>query len=146
MMTQIYHLRWTGIVKPKARPRVTSRGTFMPPEYKAMKSAAVRSFSQQWESIGQATPIDHQVRCYMVFRGKHSRACDYVDNAPGTLYDALVEASVLTNDNGLHSPGGVHDLEYSKSPPIVDILIAPWLPFKDSIGQMYEISEWIRSN
>ena len=142
----IYHLRWEGAVKPKARPRVTRNGTYMPQEYVQMKSAAVKSFSDQWKAIGQSTPVDHQVRCYMFFRGKHSQAIDYVDNAPGTLYDALVEAKILTNDNGKHAPGGDHDLEHSKAPPIVDILIAPWLPFKDSMLQMNEVAEWLRQN
>ena len=142
----IYHLHWEGTVKPKARPRVTRRGAYMPHDYVAMKAGAVKSFSAQWKAIGQSTPIAHQVRCYMFFRGKHSRASDYVDNVPGTLYDALVESKILTNDNGLHAPSGDHDLEYSKAPPIVDILIAPWLPFKDSMLQMNEIAEWLRQN
>lgn len=142
----IYHLHWEGPVVPKKRPQVTRNGTFMPKEYRVMKAAAVRSFSAQWEAVGQSTPIEYPARCYMFFRGKHSRASDYVDNVPGTLYDAIVESKILTNDNGLHAPGGDHDLEYSKAPPIVDILIAPWLPFKDSMLQMNEVAEWLRHN
>jgi Holliday junction resolvase RusA-like endonuclease len=118
----------------------------MPTEYQEMKASAIASFKRQWRDLNQSSSIDHKVRVYMIFRGKHSRSSDYVDNVPGTLYDALTQAQILRSDNGLWSPGGIHDLDHSsKQSPRVDVFIAPWLPFLDSIGQISEIIDFLKS-
>lgn len=82
----------------------------------------------------------------MFFVGKHSRSSDYVDNVPGTIYDAMVAVGIIANDNGLHAPGGIHDLEHdTKTKPRLHILIAPWIPFADSLEQLAEVCDWLKA-
>lgn len=145
-MSLIYHLWWNESVKPKARPRVTCNGTYMPVDYTEMKAKASACLLQQWTDLGKSSPIEYKVRVYMFFVGKHSRSSDYVDNVPGTIYDAMVAVGIILNDNGLHAPGGIHDLEhYTTLRPRLDILIAPWLPFADSLEQFAEVCDWLKA-
>lgn len=142
----IYHLTWDGSVVPKARPKFSSESgqAYMPESYVDMKAAAVTSFMDQWRSLGFYECIDWQVRPYVFAWGRHYRSQDIVDNFPGTLYDALVEAGVLRNDSAKWCPGSVHELGHSKDLPTVDILLAPWTPFVESMGQLAEIIEWLK--
>lgn len=146
----IYHLTWDGPIVPKARPRFSRGGggvtTHMPPEYEAMKAEAIESFSDQWLWLGHTSPIPWKVRPYVFFWGKHHQGGDFADNVPGTLYDALVQAGVLKDDNGTWCPGAVPDLVHSKAPPQTDVLLAPWIPFAQSEAQGKEIREWLRIN
>ena len=142
----IYHLTWDGPVVPKARPNFNSESerAYMPENYVDMKAAAVASFMDQWQSLGFDKCIDWRVRPYVFAWGKHYQSQDIVDNFPGTLYDGLVEAGVLKDDSAMWCPGSVHELNHSKKlPPTVDILLAPWVPFVESMGQLVEVIEWL---
>ena len=146
-----YHVTWDGPIVPKARPKfsIGRNGrvrVYMPKKYEDMKAAAVKSFFDQWLWLGNTTPIPWKVRPYVFFWGKHHQAGDVVDNIPGTLYDALVEAGVLRDDNATWCPGSIHDLTHSNAPPRTDILLAPWMPFAQSAEQEKEIREWLRIN
>ena len=142
-----YHLTWDGAIVPKARPRVSNGHAFMPQAYTQMKAAAVESFADQWlMELGNASPIPWPVRPYIFLWGKHRRSGDVGDNIPGTLYDALVEAKVMKGDSAMWLPGSIHDLVHSNAPPRTDILLAPWVPFSQSLEQIKEIMEWLRIN
>lgn len=143
----IYHLTWDGPIVPKARPRVFEGEARMPEHYKDMKDEALQSFSIQWSiELGNKAPIPWRVRPYVFLWGKHRRSGDVVDNVPGTLYDALVQAGVLKADSAMWCPGSVHDLVHSNASPRTDILLAPWMPFSQSLEQIKEIMEWLRIN
>jgi hypothetical protein len=116
----------------------------MPPEYEAMKAAAVKSFSDQWFWLGNTAPIPWKVRPYVFLWGKHHQGGDVVDNVPGTLYDALVEAKVLKDDNATWCPGAIHDLTHSNAPPRTSLLLAPWIPFAQSEAQEKEVRKWLQ--
>ena len=116
----------------------------MPPEYDEMKRAATVEFALQWRTLGQTQPLPYKVRPYIFAWGRHDTSQDMVNNFPGTLYDALVQAGVLKNDNAMWCPGAVPDLVHSQAEPRVDILLAPWLPFAQSMEQFQEVLAWLR--
>lgn len=143
-VTEIFHLYWNGPVVPKARPRSTSAGhVYTDSKYEAMKKTAATEFLCQWRELGQAGPIAYPVRPYVFAWGKHRQSQDIVDNFPGTIYDALVDAKVLRGDSAKWCPGSFHELIHSPSSPRVDILLAPWVPFTQSIDQLAEIRRWL---
>lgn len=84
----------SGQIVPKARPRVTSNGTFLPHKYAAWKKSAIGSFQNQHQ--GNATITRTQINIKLI--GKHSRRGD-LDNISGSILDALVQANVISNDN-----------------------------------------------
>ena len=65
----------------KARPRVTSRGTFMPVEYKKKQKEMVRQLKEQWEG----PPLEGPLRLELRIKGE-GRAD--ADNIIGALMDA----------------------------------------------------------
>lgn len=140
-----YHLTWEGPVIPKCRPRFTEEGSvYMPEHYTEMKAAAAEDFAIQWRFLGQVQPLPYKIRPYIFAWGKHRQSQDVVDNLPGTLYDALVLAQVLKNDSAMWCPGSIHDLVHSQAPPRIDILLAPWLPFSQSLNQIKEVMDWLK--
>jgi Holliday junction resolvase RusA-like endonuclease len=77
----------------KARPRVTSRGTYMPPHYQAWRLDFVAACNtQKWEPI--AGPFDISIR----FITKSGVMRPDLDNALGACLDALQDAGVIEND------------------------------------------------
>lgn len=107
-MLEVYTLTLSGPVVPKARPRVTANGTYMPDEYREWKQAAIASFESQYK--GEALS---GVVVSILLKGKHSRRGD-ADNIAGAILDALVQAGVLKNDNLVHVRGLSVALEWSK--------------------------------
>jgi Holliday junction resolvase RusA-like endonuclease len=89
--------RLSGEIVPKARPRVTSRSTYMPENYTRWKEYAIRSFEQQKQGYDDLFPI-RQCSIKIIIRGAHSKRGD-ADNITGSIFDALVQAKVLRNDN-----------------------------------------------
>jgi hypothetical protein len=108
-----------------------------------MKKAAAAEFMCQWRECKQTGPIAHPVRPYVFAWGRHRRSQDIVDNFPGTFYDAFVDAEILRGDSAKWCPGSFHEMIHSPSPPRVDILLAPWLSFSQSIEQFAEIRRWL---
>jgi Holliday junction resolvase RusA-like endonuclease len=82
-----------GNVIPKARPRVTRNGTFMPPAYKCWKTLAIARLRSQYDG-----PQIEQAEVSIILRGKHPRRGD-CDNIGGSVLDALVQAGILKGDN-----------------------------------------------
>lgn len=89
--------------KPKARPRVTSRGTYMPKAYTEWKKAVGMIMALRMK------PLTGRVQVSMVFHSdhftisvnktekeRHGRAD--LDNLIGGVLDALVDAGVIEDD------------------------------------------------
>jgi Holliday junction resolvase RusA-like endonuclease len=103
---------------PKARPKVTTNGTFMPAAYRSWKEGAILDFRQQHR--GQPV-IEKTSSIKIVLFGKHSRRGD-TDNIAGACLDALVQAGVLKGDNLMVVPRLAIELDYdAKQSPITRI-------------------------
>ena len=89
-----------GSIVPKARPRVTKRGAFIPKKYRQWKDGAIAEFKRQW---GDRSPLGHPVSVSISLRGKHYKGSD-LDNLAGSILDALQQAGILKNDNCGHVP------------------------------------------
>lgn len=85
-----------GSVVPKARPRVTSNGTFLPQRYREWRNRAeVEIYCQLSEQkFLQKLPLTKAVVKVQV-RGKHRGD---LDNIAGSCLDALVSAGVIVDD------------------------------------------------
>lgn len=82
-----------GSIVPKARPRITRNGSFMPQNYRCWKTLAINRMKQQYQ--GQTL---QQAAVSIVLTGKHPRRGD-LDNLSGSILDALVQANILRDDN-----------------------------------------------
>jgi Holliday junction resolvase RusA-like endonuclease len=93
-----------GYVVPKARPRVTRKGTFMPTRYREWRNSAEREILDQVRLQGLASvlPVE-RATVEILLTGKHRMSGD-ADNILGSYLDALVAVGVLKNDNLLHLP------------------------------------------
>ncbi len=110
-----------GDITPKARPKVTINGTFMPRRYRDWKSAAILSFRSQYQGQNKAITRTKLVTVLLV--GKHNRRGD-ADNIAGAILDALVQADIIANDNLLVVPKLSIELIYDKKlPPMCTIEI-----------------------
>ena len=139
MDDDIYLVHWHGPVQPNARPRGTASGHhYLPKDYRQWKIQAIAAFVQQKESMGINT-ITHPIRYYVFFSGKHNRRGDLIDNYPGALADALVDAGVLTSDNAKAAPAAIYEFNWSKEPPTVVVAIAPYVPLAQAGEQIQEI-------
>lgn len=85
-----------GVVVPKARPRVTSKGTYLPPRYRQWRNHAEVEISRQlWEQeYSQKLPLT-KASVKVEVRGSHRGD---LDNILGSCLDALVSANVLVDD------------------------------------------------
>jgi len=64
----------------KARPRVTSRGTFMPKQYQAWRKECADMLKIAWNREPIDHPIAVEIDCYGTARGD-------IDNYMGALFD-----------------------------------------------------------
>lgn len=77
---------------PKARPRVTKNGTFLPARYRAWRLRAEGEFTVQAQQM--ATPIKRaNIEIVLGGAGRGD-----IDNIAGAILDALVGAKVLLDD------------------------------------------------
>ena len=107
-----------GQIVPKARPRVTVAGTYMPHNYQRWKAQAIATIRQQY----QGDRITRTKTIAITLVGKHSRRGD-ADNIAGSILDALVQSGALVNDNLMAVPSLSINLLYSKADPITEILL-----------------------
>lgn len=108
-----------GEVVPKARPRITRNGSYMPQRYRCWKTLAASRLKSQYQGgpiAGAAVSI--------TLTGKHPRRGD-ADNIGGSILDALVQAGILRNDNLMCVPALSVRLDYGSQTPIVQIEIVP---------------------
>jgi Holliday junction resolvase RusA-like endonuclease len=117
----IFELR--GGIVPKARARVTRRGTFMPKSYQTWKDGAIAELRMQSSHLRDRLPLEG-VGIDITLSGKHSRRGD-LDNISGSVLDALVQSGVLRNDNLVCVLALAVRLHYGKAEPTTQITIAP---------------------
>ncbi|MCS7226751.1 MAG: RusA family crossover junction endodeoxyribonuclease [Gloeomargarita sp. SKYB31] len=80
---------------PKPRPRVTAKGTYLPPGYRRWKTVATSELGGQILGYGpEYFPIS-QAHIHIELRGATQSD---PDNAAGAILDALVAAGVLADD------------------------------------------------
>jgi Holliday junction resolvase RusA-like endonuclease len=89
----------------KARPRVTSNGTYMPQEYRDWKRKFAWLASQEWDhwlrANGHHVPsiIDGPIAVSVEWRTTTGNMRPDVDNALGSVLDALQDALIFANDS-----------------------------------------------
>lgn len=89
-----------GKVVPKARPRVTANGTYLPPRYRAWRNLAEVEIYRQISELNLETKLPIQKAAISIsFCGKHRTNSD-LDNLAGACLDALTlnGAGVLQDD------------------------------------------------
>jgi Holliday junction resolvase RusA-like endonuclease len=106
----------SGKVVPKARPRVTCRGTFMPQSYRNWKEETILELTRQKALLVGEFPCKGPVSVYVELIGKHSKRGD-LDNLAGAILDSLVQSEVLVNDNLNNVDSLTAKLFFSKEPP-----------------------------
>ncbi len=93
-----------GSVTPKARPRVTSNGTFLPKRYREWRLRAEGEIIMQ---VNQMNPLPQlpieRAAVRIILRGKHRGDGD---NAIGSVCDALVGAGIFSSDSLKQIPFG----------------------------------------
>lgn len=156
-----YLLHWQGDVMTKARPRCACRGrnpvVYTDTDYAQWKTSAAREFARQAKLMGVPMPIPWPVTFMVLFVGKHRLSKDVIDNLPGAIADALVDAGVLKGDNSNQAPGAAYNMIHSPDEPMAYIAIAPALAAKRRkaqaktaglrmlITQITELADWIDS-
>lgn len=122
-------LRYPGQIVGKARPRVTSNGTYMPHKYAIWKSNAALDIAQDFAGMTDRPPLPLPVpvRIDVKMHGKFDRRTDG-DNALGAVLDALQAAEVgndkvLRQDNLKNVVAGSFELDYSKANPFWTLTI-----------------------
>ncbi|MBO0349782.1 RusA family crossover junction endodeoxyribonuclease [Phormidium pseudopriestleyi FRX01] len=93
-----------GSVTPKARPRVTANGTYLPKRYREWRLRAEGEIIMQ---VHQMNPLPQlpieRAAVRIILRGKHRGDGD---NAIGSVCDALVSAGIFTADSLKQIPFG----------------------------------------
>lgn len=113
----------SGKVVPKARPRVTRKGTFMPQRYTEWRKEAARELERQGVPAIQIERSEIEIS----FIGKHNGNAD-LDNLAGAILDLLVGEQIIKDDRiNCVSRLSVSYLE-SKESPSVMIRIIPIAP------------------
>lgn len=87
----IYQFALTGSVVPKARPRVTRKGTFLPQRYRDWKEKAIASLLSQRTKYEPLEKVTISIELYGAARGD-------LDNIAGAILDALVQAGIIKDD------------------------------------------------
>ncbi|MGB3532126.1 MAG: RusA family crossover junction endodeoxyribonuclease [Microcoleaceae cyanobacterium] len=90
-----------GAVTPKARPRVSANGTYLPKRYKNWREQAECDLLIQVREMKPAPKLPlEKAAITLLFTGKHRTNSD-LDNLAGACLDALTlnGAGILTDDN-----------------------------------------------
>lgn len=87
----------SGPIVPKARPRQYNGYIFLPENYRRWKNQAVLDLVRQRSKYDFIFPLQHAA-VVINLEGKHNRRGD-IDNICGSLFDALVQADILKEDN-----------------------------------------------
>jgi Holliday junction resolvase RusA-like endonuclease len=105
----------------KARPRVTSQGTYMPKAYQQWQRDAQAELRLQW---ARRPPLERVGWLTVQFRCPQGRVD--LDNALGSVLDALVRAGVLVDDNATRVPAVSAMWERSEKSEILITLEPLW--------------------
>jgi len=90
---QILKFWLPGVVVPKARPRVTRNGSYMPERYQEWQRQAQVELLLQ---LSDRTPLQYPVAVKVLLQGKGHRGD--IDNLSGAILDALVKVDILEDD------------------------------------------------
>lgn len=85
----------------KARPRVTSRGTFMPHDYRRWRAWFAMIARGQWLAVEFTLrpALTVPVAVAITYRTTTGNMRPDVDNAAGACLDGLQEAGIIANDS-----------------------------------------------
>ncbi len=110
----------TGLIVPKARPRVYKGRASMPPAYVQWKNQAIYEL---WIQKANFTKSITPSEVHVTLVGKHNRKSDG-DNILGAILDALVQAEYLIDDSMMHITKVSLQLKHSKEEPyaIVELI------------------------
>jgi Holliday junction resolvase RusA-like endonuclease len=100
-MTQKLEFYLKGAVTPKARPRVSCNGTYLPKRYKNWREQAECDLLIQISELNPAPKLPlEKAAITLRFTGKHRTNSD-LDNLAGACLDALTlnGAGILQDDN-----------------------------------------------
>jgi Holliday junction resolvase RusA-like endonuclease len=85
---------------PKARPRVTSNGTFYPENYQSWKNHAELEIWSQLKKLGINTPFEEVAIAFIL----HGKARGDGDNLIGGCLDPAKKAGLIKDDNTKRVP------------------------------------------
>ncbi|NER39778.1 MAG: RusA family crossover junction endodeoxyribonuclease [Oscillatoria sp. SIO1A7] len=89
---------------PKARPRVTAHGTFLPKRYRQWRLRAEGEIIMQLQKMNPSPELPiQQAEVRILLRGNHRGDGD---NLAGSVLDSLVGAGVVPSDSLKHLPRG----------------------------------------
>lgn len=117
----------SGPVTPKARPRVSSNGTYLPKRYKNWREQAECDLLIQIREMHPAPELPlEKVAITLRFTGKHRTNSD-LDNLAGACLDALTlnGAGIIVDDNIKRVPRLTVEYEPKKGKTGVTIEIEP---------------------
>lgn len=86
-----------GKVVPKARPRLSIHGAYLPKNYRDWRKIAESEITLQMSDWG-LFPLRSPVSIRIVLQGKHRTNID-LDNAAGALLDCIVATGILVDDS-----------------------------------------------
>ena len=109
-----------GEIVPKARPRGGNGRHYLPQNYRDWKDYAIWELQKQHTGTAIAGPVSVDI----VLLGKHSRRGDG-DNIAGSIWDAMVQAGILSDDNLKCVPAMSLALYWSSEPAIAMIKVSP---------------------
>lgn len=124
-----------GTIIPKARPRVTQNGVYMPPAYAEWKLLATHEFRKVFVPV-----IRYPVAVRVVLTGKHQRGGDS-DNVVGSVLDALQDAGILKQDNMNHVIDQRGTLLYDKKKDPEFVVTIDDDPVLDLASLLYEYDD-----
>jgi Holliday junction resolvase RusA-like endonuclease len=86
-----YNFRLTDSIVPKARPRIGSKGAYLPERYRDWKNQAIIELTMQMRPINAIERCAINIEIGKVQRGD-------LDNIAGSILDALVQSGILLDD------------------------------------------------
>ncbi|RMH74129.1 MAG: RusA family crossover junction endodeoxyribonuclease [Cyanobacteria bacterium J007] len=102
--SEVFSFWIPGRVSPKARPRVTANGTYLPKPYRQWRLRAEGEILMQLQQMHPQPQLPiQQAAVQVVLHGKHRGDGD---NLAGSILDSLVGAGVLPSDSLKHLPYG----------------------------------------
>ncbi len=100
----------TGLIIPKARPRVHNGRATTQTNYREWKNQATYELRLQHKGVIICTSVD------IILIGKHHRKSD-ADNIAGSCLDALVQSGILINDSMAYITKLSIELKHSQESP-----------------------------
>ncbi|MGB3208668.1 MAG: RusA family crossover junction endodeoxyribonuclease [Crinalium sp.] len=94
---EFFKLWLPGNVVPKARPRLSIHGAYLPKRYSDWRKIAESEIALQINDYS-LFPLTTPVSIRIILQGKHRTNID-LDNAAGALLDCIVATGILVDDS-----------------------------------------------